>query len=41
MNNDFEILHLECQKIRSSNQILLDGFETWLLESGLSSRFLH
>ena len=38
MNNDFEILHLECQKIRSSNQILLDGFETWLLESGLSSK---
>jgi len=38
MNNDFEILHLECQKIRSANQILLDGFETWLVESGLSSK---
>jgi len=36
MLNDYEQYEIECQRIRQSNAELLDEFENWLRESGLT-----
>ncbi len=38
MSDDYELYEKECQRIRASNEELLDNFANWLRESNLTAK---
>jgi intergrase/recombinase len=41
MSDDYERYEIEAERIRQSNQVLLDDFGAWLRKSGLSDRTIR